>query len=126
MLTTLISAGILLAFALVIFCVIKWWNVRNIGVTPVPLFTFIAILFTSGLDVGLIMFPLAWDFPLYADTAAEPAYAFTNPLALEFGFWGFLLAALLMGIGAVLGRAAEGRLDLGGVLDALRGKRSSV
>ena len=80
MLTTLISAGILLAFALVIFCLIKWWDVRNIGVTPVPLFTFIAILFTSGLDVGLIMFPLAWDFPLYADTAAEPAYGFTNPL----------------------------------------------
>lgn len=47
-------------------------------------------------------------------------------VALAFGFWGFLLAALLMGIGAVLGRAAEGRLDLGGVLDALRGKRSSV
>ena len=89
--TAIISFGILLAFALVIFCVIKWWNVRNIGVTPVPLFTFIAILFTSGLDVGLIMFPLAWDFPLYADTAAEPAYGFTNPLALEFGFWGFLI-----------------------------------
>lgn len=89
--TLLISAGILLAFALVAFCVIKWWNVTVVGVTPVPLLTFIAILFTSGLDVGLIMFPLAWDFPLYADTAAEPAYAFTNPLALEFGFWGFLI-----------------------------------
>ncbi|AHD09001.1 BCCT family transporter [Phaeobacter gallaeciensis] len=91
--TTIISAGILLAFALVIFCVIKWWNMRIVGVTPVPLFTFIAILFTSGLDVGLIMFPLAFDYPLYADTAAEPAYAFTNPLALEFGFWGFLIWA---------------------------------
>ncbi len=47
-------------------------------------------------------------------------------VALAFGLWGFLLAALFMGIGAVLGRTAEGRLDLGGVLDALRGKRSSV
>lgn len=47
-------------------------------------------------------------------------------VALAFGFWGFLLAALLMGIGAVLGRTTEGRLDLGGVIDALRGKRSSV
>ncbi|MGY3319479.1 DUF2273 domain-containing protein [Arthrobacter sp. TE12232] len=45
--------------------------------------------------------------------------------ALAFGFWGFLLTALFMGAGAVLGRAAEGRLDLGGVMDALRGKRSS-
>lgn len=89
--TLLISFGILMAFALVIFCAVKWWNVSVVGVTPVPLFTFIAILFTSGLDVGLIMFPLAWDFPLYADTATEPAYAVTNPLALEFGFWGFLI-----------------------------------
>jgi len=93
MLTSIISFGVILAFALVIFCVIKWWNLPLTGVTPVPLFTFIAILFTSGLDVGLIMFPLAFDYPLYADTVAEPAYAFTNPLALEFGFWGFLIWA---------------------------------
>jgi len=45
--------------------------------------------------------------------------------ALAFGFWGLLLTALFMGVGAVLGRSAEGRLDLAGVLDALRGKRSS-
>lgn len=42
-------------------------------------------------------------------------------VALAFGFWGLVLTALFMGIGAVLGRSAEGRLDLGGVLDALRG-----
>ena len=91
MLTTIISFGVILALGLTIFCTIKWWNLPLTGVTPVPLFTFIAILFTSGLDVGLIMFPLAFDFPLYADTATEPAYGFTNPLALEFGFWGFLI-----------------------------------
>ena len=93
MLTTIISFGVLLAFALVIFCTIKWWNLRLVGPDPVGLFTFIAILFTSGLDVGLIMFPIAFDFPLYADVATEPAYGFTNPLALEFGFWGFLIWA---------------------------------
>ena len=93
MMTSIISFGILLAFALVIFCTIKWWNLRLIGPTPVSLFTFIASLFTSGLDVGLIMFPLAFDYPLYADVATEPAYGFTNPLALEFGFWGFLIWA---------------------------------
>ena len=93
MLTSIISFGVILAFVLVIFCVIKWWDLPLTGVTPVPLFTFIAILFTSGLDVGLIMFPLAFDYPLYADVAAEPAYGFTNPLALEFGFWGFLIWA---------------------------------
>ncbi len=91
--TYLISFGILMALALVIFCTIRWWNLRLVGPDPVPLFTFIAILFTSGLDVGLIMFPLAWDFPLYADTGENPAYGFTNPLALEFGFWGFLIWA---------------------------------
>ncbi|APX10973.1 BCCT family transporter [Tateyamaria omphalii] len=93
MLTTIISFGVLLAFVLVVFVTIKYWNVRLTGPQPVSLFVFIAILFTSGLDVGLIMFPIAFDFPLYADTAAEPAYAFTNPLALEFGFWGFLIWA---------------------------------
>lgn len=47
-------------------------------------------------------------------------------VGLAFGFWGMLLTALFMGIGAVLGRSAEGKLDLRGVLDALRGKRSST
>ena len=32
--------------------------------------------------------------------------------ALLFGFWGFLLVALFMGIGAVVGRIASGKLDL--------------
>ena len=46
-------------------------------------------------------------------------------VALAFGFWGFMLTLLFMGIGAVLGRAAEGRLDLAAVFDALRGRRTS-
>ena len=70
-LNLVLTCGVLLAFALVAFCVAKWWNLRCVGVTPVPLFTFIAILFTSGLDVGLIMFPLT-EFGGYAD---DPAYA---------------------------------------------------
>lgn len=45
--------------------------------------------------------------------------------ALVFGFWGFLLVVVFMIIGAIIGRSAEGRLDIGGVMDALRGKRSS-
>lgn len=66
---------------------IRWGKVRCTGTIPVSFFTFIAILFTSGLDVGLIMFPLV-DFHVYA---SEPDYAFANPLAIEFGFWGFLV-----------------------------------
>ncbi len=69
--------------------VVGWRNTRCKGPMPVSFFTFIAILFTSGLDVGLIMFPLA-DFKIYE---ADPAYSFANPLAIEFGFWGFLVWA---------------------------------
>jgi len=54
---------------------------------PVRFFAFFSILFTSGLDVGLIMFPLT-EFPIYE---TEAIYGFTNPLAIEFGFWGFLI-----------------------------------
>lgn len=61
--------------------------------------------------------------PVTAGTAAGAVLALA---ALGFGFWGFLLTALFMGTGAVLGRAAEGRLDLAAVLDALRGRHSSA
>ncbi|OMH34157.1 DUF2273 domain-containing protein [Tersicoccus sp. Bi-70] len=46
-------------------------------------------------------------------------------VALAWGFWGFLLTAVFMLIGAVVGRVADGRLDLSAVADSLRGKRSS-
>lgn len=59
------------------------------GRTPLPLLTFMAVLFTSGLDVGLIMFPMT-EFPTYE---SEAVYGFTNALAIEFGFWGFLVWA---------------------------------
>jgi len=58
---------------------VYWRNVECVGEIPTSFFTFMAILFTSGLDVGLIMFPIS-DFQVYA---SEAPYAFTNPLALE-------------------------------------------
>jgi uncharacterized membrane protein len=60
--------------------------------------------------------------PTLAGTAIGAVLALA---ALAFGFWGFLLAGLLMAAGGAAGRAAEGRLDLRGAMDALRGKRSS-
>ena len=66
---------------------VRWGNVVCNGPMAVSFFTFIAILFTSGLDVGLIMFPLV-DFELFA---TEADYSFANPLAIEFGFWAFLV-----------------------------------
>lgn len=86
----LLSAGLIFTLLAVIFCLVRWGNVKCIGVTPVKTFTFIAILFTSGLDVGLIMFPLT-EFAGYADLTASPEYGFSNPLAIEFGFWGFMI-----------------------------------
>ena len=88
--TIYLSFGILLTLGLIVFSLVKWGNVNCIGVTPVPLFTFIAILFTSGLDVGLIMFPLT-EFAGYANLQISPEYSFSNPLAIEFGFWGFYI-----------------------------------
>lgn len=78
MAVTMLTAAVLL---------VRWGNVVCNGPMAVSFFTFIAILFTSGLDVGLIMFPLV-DFEAFA---AGPDYAFANPLAIEFGFWAFLV-----------------------------------
>lgn len=88
-----LSAGMIFAFLAVVYILVRWGRVRCEGPMPVHPFTFIAILFTSGLDVGLIMFPLT-EFPVYADPANSADYGFTNPLAIEFGFWGFLVWAM--------------------------------
>ena len=51
--------------------------------------------------------------------------AFVAFMSLQFGLWGFLISLLFMAIGALLGRAAEGKLDLRSVMEALSGRRSS-
>ena len=78
MAVTMLTAAILM---------VRWGNVVCTGPMAVSFFTFIAILFTSGLDVGLIMFPLV-DFAAFAE---GDDYSFANPLAIEFGFWAFLV-----------------------------------
>lgn len=60
--------------------------------------------------------------PTVVGIALGVVLAFT---ALIFGFWGFLLMTLFVAVGALLGRVAEGKLDLGSVRDALTGRRSS-
>lgn len=60
--------------------------------------------------------------PTAVGMAAGAVLAFS---ALLFNFWGFLLTAMFMAIGALLGRMAEGKLDLRSVRDALTGRRSS-
>lgn len=85
----ILTIAILITLLTSAVLITKWRNVRCTGPMPVSLFTFMAILFTSGLDVGLIMFPLV-DFEVYR---TEDPYAFASPLAIEFGFWGFLVWA---------------------------------
>ncbi|MDO5722079.1 MAG: hypothetical protein Q4P06_06010 [Actinomycetaceae bacterium] len=46
--------------------------------------------------------------------------------AIEHGFSGFLGAAMFMLVGAVLGRAAEGKLDLRGVGKTIMGQNSTT
>lgn len=53
------------------------------------------------------------------------AGAFLAFMSFAFGAWGFLASVLFMAVGALLGRAADGKLDLRRVLDAITGRRSS-
>ena len=85
--TAILSIALLVTLSTSLILVTRWRDTICRGPTPVSLVTFIAILFTSGLDVGLIMFPMV-DFSVYA---REEPYGFSNPLAIEFGFWGFLV-----------------------------------
>tara|TARA_B110000046_G_scaffold183176_1_gene218722 strand:- start:3959 stop:5077 length:1119 start_codon:yes stop_codon:yes gene_type:complete len=85
----ILSTAIAVTLITSLLICIRWRNVQCTGTTPLSLTAFCAVLFTSGLDVGLIMFPLV-EFPVYA---SEDHYSFTNPLAIEFGFWGFLVWA---------------------------------
>jgi uncharacterized membrane protein len=45
--------------------------------------------------------------------------------ALAFGFWGLVLVAVFVAVGALGGRVVSGETDVKGLLDALRGRRSS-
>ena len=78
-----LNLGLLTSYAFIAYILIKWGNMRVIGITPLKTPVFMAILFTSGLEVGGIMLPLI-DFPVFENTSANPEYIFTNPLAMEF------------------------------------------
>ena len=86
---TILTIAIAVTLLTSVLIVFRFGKTVLKGSDPLPLAAFMAILFTSGLDVGLIMFPLT-EFPVYE---TEAAYGFTNALAIEFGFWGFLVWA---------------------------------
>jgi uncharacterized membrane protein len=45
--------------------------------------------------------------------------------ALMFGFWGFLLVAVLAAVGGAVGAVASGRVDVRAAVDAARGRRTA-
>ena len=86
----IISIAMITVLGLSALIVILRPQLRLEGKLPLGVISFAAIFFSSGLDVGLIMFPLT-EFPTYA---VEPEYGFINPLAMAFGAWGFLVWGL--------------------------------
>lgn len=88
--TTWLSLGLLFSYGMIAWILLRWGREKIEGATPASLPVFIAILFTSGLDVGLIMFPLT-EFGTYADHTSNPEYGFASPVAIEFGFWGVMV-----------------------------------
>ena len=56
--TLILTIAIIITLLTSAVLVTKWRNVRCTGPMPVSLFTFMALLFTSGLDFGWIIFPL--------------------------------------------------------------------
>ena len=85
----ILSVAIAISLASSVLILLRYGKQKLHGREASSLVVFMAILFTSGLDVGLIMFPLT-EFPLYE---SEAAYGFTNALAIEFGFWGCMVWA---------------------------------
>ena len=87
MMQVILSLAVIAVLTITFVLLLRGWGLVLKGQMPTRFFAFFAILFTSGLDVGLIMFPLT-EFPIYE---SDSAYQFTNPLAIEFGFWGFFI-----------------------------------
>ena len=70
-----------------IWFVCRFWRCRTSAESPLSALSLIAVLFTSGLDGGLVMLPLI-EFPTYQDANQFPTYQHLSPLFLEYVFWG--------------------------------------
>ncbi|SBN61785.1 Small integral membrane protein (DUF2273) [Curtobacterium sp. 9128] len=46
-------------------------------------------------------------------------------VALQFGFWGFILVVVFALVGALVAALVSGRIDRGALTDVLTGRRSS-
>jgi glycine betaine transporter len=85
--TLIVSAAVIASTLSTVFVLVRYGDRQIEGRLPLPPGAFVAVLFCSGLDVGLIMFPLL-EFPVYEE---EAAYSFANPMSIELGMWGLLI-----------------------------------
>jgi uncharacterized membrane protein len=60
-----------------------------------------------------------------ATTTGIAVGAVLGVTAVAFGFWAFLLVAVFMAVGALVGRIVTGKLDVSSLVDVIRGRRSS-
>ena len=86
--TEILSVAIIITTITSLFLAIRFRNIRCEGPMPASLFTFIAILFTSGLDVGLIEADMdAYDFLSHVPVVEGAGGVISNwrgePLGLE-------------------------------------------
>lgn len=85
--TVVLTVAVIVSTLLTVVVLLRYGGSRVEGYIPLRAAPFVAVLFCSGLDVGLIMFPLT-EYPVYE---SEAAYSFAHPLAIELGMWGLLI-----------------------------------
>lgn len=85
--TTILTVAVMMSTLLTVVVLLRFGHRTVEGSIPLAPGAFVAVLFCSGLDVGLIMFPLT-EYPIYE---GEAAYKFAHPLAIELGMWGLLI-----------------------------------
>ncbi len=61
-----------------------------------------------------------------ATTAGALIGAILAAAALLFGFWGLLLVALFMAVGAIVAKVVTGQLDLRALAGVFTGRRTSA
>ena len=69
---TILSIAIGMTTLTSLLLVVRYRAVRIEGTAPMPLITFLAVLFTSGLVVGLLMFPMV-DFEILPTSPTTPS-----------------------------------------------------
>ena len=85
--TFIVGATVLTSIVLTGIVLLKYGSLQVAGKYPLGMFPFVAVLFCSGLDIAIITYPLT-EFPIYEEDAA---YSFASPIAIEIGFWGFII-----------------------------------